>query len=100
MATKDTKTITAEISAKIKKQGGQMGSWYVGTASRVKPRLFVEHNVPQTNHWFIWRKAVSAEDATASEAALHGLGCDGTEREKDDKARHVYAYLKAAATKP
>ncbi len=100
MAAKNTKTITAEISAHIKKQGGQMGAWYVGTASRVKPRLFGEHNVPQTNHWFIWRRAESAEDAASLEAAFHGLGCDGTEREKDDKARLVYAYLKASATKP
>ncbi|MDI1253082.1 hypothetical protein [Thermomonas sp.] len=100
MAAKDTKTITAEISAHIKKQGGQMGSWYVGTASRVKPRLYGEHLVPKAKHWYIWRKAMSADDAAALEAAFHGLGCDGTEREKDDNARHVYAYLKTSATKP
>lgn len=100
MAAKNKKTIIAEISAHIKKQGGQMGAWYVGTASRVKPRLLGEHNVPHSNHWFIWRKAESAEDAAAVEASFHELGCDGTERAKDNKARRVYAYLKASATKP
>ena len=100
MAVKDKKTITAEITAHMNKQGGQKGAWYVGTASRVKPRLYGEHQVPSSKHWYIWRKAVSADDAIALEAAFHALGCDGTEREKDDNARYVYAYLKASATKP
>ncbi|MEO5629067.1 MAG: hypothetical protein ABIQ62_04775 [Thermomonas sp.] len=100
MAVKDKKTISAEISAHIKKQGGQKGAWYVGTASRVKPRLFGEHEVPQSKHWYIWRKAKSAADATALETEFHAMGCAGSEREQDDNARFVYAYLKASATKP
>lgn len=100
MAIKDKKTITADISAHMKKQGGQKSAWYVGTAARVKPRLFGEHEVPLSKHWYIWRKAKTAADATALEAAFHTLGCDITERDEDDNARFVYAYLKAPATKP
>lgn len=100
MAAKSVKTICDEIAGHINAQGGQKQAWYVGIAADIAQRLHGDHRVPNENHWFIWREAFSSDDARAIEKAFLEWGCDGGPGGGDHTTRFVYAYLKAAGTKP
>jgi hypothetical protein len=100
METKDAQTIVNEIYAHMQKQGGKTTGWYVGIAADIDQRLFTDHKVPRQNHWFIYRKSTSANNARTVEKALLDLGCDGGGGGGDDKSVYVYAYLKGPNTEP
>lgn len=98
MAAKDTEVICSEISEHINKQAGPRQKWYVGIASNVKARLHGDHQVPEKDHWFIWRQAHSADDARAIEKAFLEWGCDGGPGGGDHTTKFVYAFLQTAVT--
>jgi hypothetical protein len=99
MAAQDNQAICNEISAHINKQAGDKKSWYVGIAANIARRLHGDHQVPEKDHWFIWREAKSAGDARTVEKALHDWGCDGGPGGGDATTKFVYAYLKTSVTK-
>lgn len=99
MAAMPNNSITQEIAAHIKKEGGHPSTWYVGIASDVRRRLFVDHQVPEKEHWYIFREAFSAQDARAIEKAFLEWGCDGGPGGGDQSTTWVYAYKKASFTR-
>ena len=92
--------IVADIIAHINKSGSQYYSdWYVGITSDIEQRLFGDHNVPRTNHWFIWRRASSDAEARAAESTMHEKGCKGGGGGGDEDSVFVYAYKITSVTK-
>lgn len=83
----------------IQSQGGPLSNWYCGITSNISNRLFGDHNVPEENHWFIFRECVNSEAARAVEKALLDQGCDGGPGGGDNSSVYVYAYLKSNITK-
>ncbi len=73
-------------------------NWYVGIASDIQNRLFSDHNVHPTNHFWIYRQAVNAEHARSAEAMLLNLGYDGGRSGGDHTTMHVYAFRKDPQT--
>lgn len=100
MSGQNAQKIREEILAHQRMQGGTSASWYIGTASEVERRLFGDHRVPTTNHWYICRQAASSEAAREAERALLALGFDGGPAGGDEDGVFVYAYLKTAVTDP
>lgn len=100
METMNAQTIVDEIYSHIQKQGGRTADWYVGIAADINQRLFIDHKVPRQNHWFIYRKATSVNNARAVEKALLDTGCDGGGGGGDYNTVYVYAYLKGINTEP
>lgn len=89
--------IISEINAHAAKSGRVRADWYVGIATDVEKRLFVEHNVDR-NGWWIYRKADSERAAREAEAELLELGYDGGTG-GGDCPKYVYAYLKGPNTR-
>lgn len=89
-----------EIVAHIKKQGGAYSDWYCGIASDAKNRLFVGHNVPQKDYYWVYRQCDSNAAARNVEEKLLKLGCDGGVGGGDEATIYVYAYLKGTMTNP
>lgn len=87
-----------EIHAHIREQGGHPSNWYVGIANH-PDRLFVDHNVPRQNAWFICRRAPSAAVARAVEKAFHDWGCRGAGGGGGYDTTIVYAYLITSTTR-
>lgn len=100
MAALDANTIRDQIYAHIQKQGGAAEQWYIGIASDIDRRLHGDHNVPRSNHWFIYREAHTANDARAVEKVFLDWGCDGGPGGGDETTCFVYAYLKTVVTAP
>jgi hypothetical protein len=100
MEAQNAQTIVNEIGAHIQKQGGALSAWYAGITENVDERLFGAHNVPKKDHWYAYRRAVSASAARSAEKALLDWGCEGGTGGGHDDTVYVYAYLKAAATNP
>ena len=100
MDAKDAKTILVEMQAHIRQQGGKPSDWYAGVTSDIEQRLFTEHKVPKKDHWYIYRRALTADDARAVEKAFLDSGCDGGTGGGQDDAVFVYAYLKTPVTDP
>lgn len=97
----DRSQIIQEIFACMMNVGGQHGSWYVGVTADPKRRLFTEHNVNEKLGNWIHRTADTAQDARGiEEYFLNILQTDGGLGSSDETARTVYAYKKAAGTKP
>ncbi|WP_152003936.1 hypothetical protein [Desulfoluna spongiiphila] len=97
---KTAQTAYDEILAHIKSQGGAFSKWYCGITQSVRDRLHGDHNVPEKDHWFIYRECHSDKDARAVEKTFLDLGCDGGSGGGDSDATYVYAYLKTSITKP
>ncbi len=89
-----------EIVKHIQSQRGSYSSWYCGITENIKDRLFGDHNVPEKNHWFIYRQCINSVAARSVEKALIELGCDGGAGGGDANADCVYAYLKTSITEP
>lgn len=100
MQTQDAQTIVNNIGAHIKKQGGNLSSWYVGITKDINQRVFADHGVPKEKHWRIHCEAISSDAARAAEKGLLNWGCDGGGGGGNNDAVFVYAYLKTAVTKP
>ncbi|HEX4083318.1 MAG TPA: hypothetical protein VHY22_00295 [Chthoniobacteraceae bacterium] len=54
-----------------------MSDWFVGTASDVEYRLFIEHHVDRGNGTWIYRRAETLSVAAEIAAAYEQAGCDG-----------------------
>ena len=93
MQAQNSKDIIAEINAHMQKSGIANSSWYVGITSDVDGRLFGSHQVPRKDHWYIYRRAINADEARVIEAACHRAGCKGSGGGGDDAAVYVYAYV-------
>jgi len=85
-------TIVSEINAHMAKSGLPNAKWYVGITSSIDDRLFGFHQVPRKNHWYIFREAMSEQDARAIEAAYLNSGCKGGPGGGDAGSVFVYAY--------
>jgi len=100
MDAQDVSTILQDMNGHIQKQGGRPSDWYVGVTSDIEQRLFTDHKVPKKDHWYIYRRALTADDARAVEKAFLDWGCDGGTGGGEDDAMFVYAYLKTPVTDP
>jgi hypothetical protein len=87
-----TLSLSSEIDAWMLKSGILNSGWYVGITSDIEGRLFGYHQVPRQNHWFIYRRCVSAAEARTLEAAYHRAGCKGAGGGGDNTAVYIYAY--------
>jgi hypothetical protein len=92
MQAQNSRSLIAEIDGHMLKSGIANAGWYVGITSDVEERLFGSHQVPRTNHWFIYRRALNAIEARAIEAAYHRVGCRGAGGGGDHNSVYVYAY--------
>lgn len=88
------------IIAHIKKQGGDLSSWYAGITENASTRLFNDHNVSKDNGWWIYRNCTSSTAARNVEKQLLNDGCNGGTGGGDNDATYVYAYLKTYVTNP
>ncbi|MGB2678376.1 MAG: hypothetical protein WAN12_14920 [Candidatus Acidiferrum sp.] len=93
MATQTLSEISSEIDAHMRSSGIPNSKWYVGITSDIEQRLFGHHKVPRQNHWFIYRRCASADDARSLEAAYHRAGCQGAGGGGDASASVIYAYV-------
>ena len=95
---KTAQEIYNEITAHIKSSPYGTSSWYAGITQDVDQRLFGAHNVPRKGA-YIYREALTSNNARRVEEALIKWGCDGGNGGGDSDAVYVYAYLKTAGTK-
>jgi len=91
--------IIKEIDSHMKKSGITNPHWYVGITSDVEERLFGYHQVPPTNHWFIYRRVINSDEARAIENAYHSAGCKGSGGGGDQNTVYVYVYVITSITK-
>jgi len=98
MQPQDSRSIMTEINGHIQKSGIANAQWYVGITADIEKRLFGDHQVPRENHWYIYRRALSASEARDIEAAYHRAGCQGAGGGGDETAVYVYAYVVTAQT--
>jgi hypothetical protein len=99
MQPQDSRSIMADINGHIQKSGKANSQWYVGITADIEKRLFGDHQVPRENHWYIYRRALNANEARNIEAAYHTAGCQGAGGGGDDTAVYVYAYVVTAQTR-
>ncbi len=88
------------IVSYINRSGGSYRDWYAGITSDPKQRLFVEHGVSESSGYWVYDNTYSTQDARDVEVYLLRLGCDGGIGGGDYMSRTVYAYRKAANTRP
>ena len=93
-----SQSVTHDIHQHILSQRGKPSDWYVGIASDTD-RLFVDHNVPRENAWWIHRMCETAEIARAVEKAFLDWGCKGGGGGGDYTTKIVYAYLITTSTR-
>jgi hypothetical protein len=93
MQAQNSSSIVAEIDAHMQKSGIANSSWYVGVTSDIEKRLFGFHQVPRKDHWYIYRRAINADDARTIEAAYPRAGCKGSGGGGDQTTTYVYAYV-------
>lgn len=86
------KEIVNEICTYADKEGSGYSHWYCGIASDPKERLFTDHNVAEKNSYWIYRNAVTEQNARDIEAHLIQLGFAGGEGGGDYSTIYVYAY--------
>ena len=97
----DKQTIIDEIEAHINKRGGSFIDWYVGITKNARDRLFTDHRVKEKGDCWIHQKANSSQIARdVEDYFVNSVGTDGGPGGGDDTADIVYAYKKAAHTKP
>ena len=85
--------ILEAIHGHIVKSGKPLSQWYVGIAADAKTRLFDDHQVPEKNHWWIYREAASDQDARAVEKAFLNAGAQGGPGGGGNDTTFVYAYV-------
>ena len=89
----DSQTIIHDIDSHMQKSSVKNAGWYVGITGDIEERLFGFHKVPRKDYWFIYRRATSADEARAIEAAYHKVGCQGAGGGGDHTAVYIYAYV-------
>ena len=94
---KTKQTILYEINVHINKSL-PYSSWYVGIAKDVQDRLFNDHNVSQTNAYWIYRECENDIVARDIEKCFLRLGCKGGDGGGNQESRFVYAYKITSTT--
>jgi len=92
--------IISDIDNHISKSGSSYSGWYVGISEDAKDRLFNGHDVPEEDHYWIFRTAYSSDAARDVEKHFVDKGCDGGGGGGDEDADMVYAYEKGSETSP
>ncbi|WP_428380951.1 hypothetical protein [Nevskia ramosa] len=86
-------TIREDLYSYIKQTNCESTNWYVGTAADVESRLFFDHNLKMTDHFFV-RNAISVDEAIAGARRLRRiLDCEGRYYEPEANASYIYAFL-------
>ena len=97
----DYNSIINDIENHIENNGVDYRNWYVGIAKDPKDRLFNDHNVPEKNHAWIYRKVDSVDVARSVEKYfIEQHHTDGAPGGGDELSKFVYAYKKASFTNP
>jgi len=68
------------------------GDFYIGITNDIDRRLFVEHNVPQNNHWWIYRAANNDTIARTTEKHFLDKGMKGDTGGGGADCVYVYCY--------
>ena len=89
--TKTEQTIINEINEHIRKSLPH-SSWYVGIAKDARDRLFNDHNVSQTNAYWIYRECENDTMSRDIEQYFLKLGCQGGDGGGDYRSKYIYAY--------
>ena len=98
---KTNQQIIEDIRTHMQKRGGEYGDWCVGIGSSARDSLFNEHHVKQKGDRWILRRAGSALAAReVMDYFASILATDCAAAPSDVAADAVYAYLKAAHTRP
>lgn len=85
--------IIADIDAHLKKSAAKYFSdFYVGITGDIEERLHGFHNVPKENHWFIYRNAISDDEARTVEKFYLEKGMKGGTGGGDSSTTIVYCY--------
>jgi hypothetical protein len=75
-------------------------NWYVGIASDVRHRLFIDHKVLEHTGCWAFATAMTHDIAREVERIYLNAGCDGGSGGGDYTTRTVYVYLKTNTTNP
>jgi hypothetical protein len=85
--------IVNEIEAHLQKSNAKnYNDFYIGITNDIQRRLHDEHNVPQKDHWFIWREAVNETQSRAVEKHFIGKGMKGGDGGGNETSIYVYCY--------
>lgn len=85
--------IVAEIDSHLEKSQKEFYSdFYVGITNDVERRLFTEHNVPENEHWWIYRDAIDKSTAQRVEEYYLDKGMKGDTGGGTDDSTYVYCY--------
>jgi len=97
----DKQTIIDDIKSYITKDKGDYKLWYLGLSTNARNNLFIIHRVKEKGDLWIYRTAVSPEEAREIEKYfVIILGADGDPGSAVVASTMVYAYKKALHTKP
>ena len=90
-----------EIISDIKNYiGNNFSNWYIGIAADPRRRLFIDHNVDKENGRWIFREALSSNEARDIEIYLiDNFRTKGDSGGGDNTTRVVYAYLITSTTR-
>lgn len=91
--------VAIEIQNHMNQCGGSYREWYVGIASDVRKRLFMDHNVHEKGDAWIFRDCGMDMVARSVEKYFIDKGCDGGSGGGDQTTKYVYAYRKAPHTR-
>jgi len=85
--------IVNEIEAHLAKSSAKYFSdFYIGITNDINRRLFGEHNVPKSGHWFIYAQAINDEHSRAVEKHYLDKGMKGGDGGGDNTCVFVYCY--------
>ncbi len=99
MSTKEH--VITYLNGKLKELSNTVNSqWYVGIASDVRERLFIDHKVHEQNGQWAHSPADTADIARSVEKHFLDAGLDGGAGGGDDTTKTVYVYLKSSRTDP
>ena len=91
--------IVSEIQNYIIGAGGNYGDWYVGISKNAKDRLMNGHGVNEKTDKWIYRIAVSDDEARdVEDFFINKCGTKGGPGGGDESAMQVYAYKITSTT--
>jgi hypothetical protein len=89
----NAKKIISEIETHLGKSNKEYYSdFYIGITNDIDRRLFTEHNVPCSGHWYIYRPADSKAIAQEVEEHFLDLGMQGDTGGGTEDTTIVYCY--------
>jgi hypothetical protein len=95
----NAKKIITEIETHLGKSNKEYYSdFYIGITNDIDRRLFTEHNVPSSGHWYIYCTAESRAIAQEVEKHFLGLGMQGDTGGGTEDTTIVYCYEISSTT--